>query len=145
MAETLSPSSNPAEFPQKDHASRFVQEGKVGKGCFGVVYKAEDSQTKRTVALKLLRVNLSDKKAMASIRSEIHLLASCRNPHLTEIVDFGIMPSQAIIWVIFDHSLFILFYFILYYYVFYYYMQYFSTGAHIERGPRWTDRAGVLR
>ena len=60
----------------------------VGRGGMGMVYRARHAETGVTVALKTVRV--PNEKMLASIRREIHTLASMRHPGIVRILDEGV-------------------------------------------------------
>ena len=62
---------------------------KLGEGGMGVVYKAEDTQLRRTVALKLLpRETLDEEEVKARLIREAQAAASLDHPNICQV--FGI-------------------------------------------------------
>lgn len=60
----------------------------LGSGGMGVVYRAEDPDLGRTVALKVMRPHLTEKE-QERFRHEARLLAQVHHPHIVPIHDYG--------------------------------------------------------
>jgi tetratricopeptide (TPR) repeat protein/predicted Ser/Thr protein kinase len=62
----------------------------LGRGTFGVVYRALDRELDRTVALKVPRSHaLSDEEQVKSFLAEAKCAAALKHPHIVSIHDFG--------------------------------------------------------
>jgi hypothetical protein len=61
----------------------------LGRGGFGVVYQARHQQTKRLVALKLLREGLDDAKLLERFRAEADALAKLQHPNIVRLLEAG--------------------------------------------------------
>ncbi|MCA9694356.1 MAG: serine/threonine protein kinase, partial [Myxococcales bacterium] len=59
----------------------------IGRGGFGVVYRAHDPQLDRDIALKLLRTDQSDAEARARLLREARAAARIRHPNVVAIHD----------------------------------------------------------
>ncbi len=75
-------------------ANRYQVEGVLGRGGMGEVYSAHDQTLNRTVALKLVRLDILDddkKRADAKERllSEARVVSALRHPHIVELFDAG--------------------------------------------------------
>ncbi len=62
----------------------------LGRGGFGIVYKARDKALKRLVAIKVLHPNLvNDPTFVARFRQEAQIAAQLDHPNLVPVYDFG--------------------------------------------------------
>jgi serine/threonine-protein kinase len=69
---------------------RFVIDDCLGRGGFGEVYRARmhlPSGLSRIVALKLLRADAPDSRALARLRDEARLLAALKHPNILRVDD----------------------------------------------------------
>ena len=69
---------------------RYAIEKPLGEGAMGEVYLAEHVMMQKTVALKVLRGDLSrDDEAVARFQREARAAASLDHPHVCQATDFG--------------------------------------------------------
>lgn len=62
----------------------------VGRGGYGIVYKAHDQALNRTVALKILHpVLLIDENFVSNFKTEAQIAAKLNHPNLVQIYEFG--------------------------------------------------------
>ena len=72
---------------------RYVVDRELGRGAMGVVYKAHDPEIDRSVAIKLVRMDLLEsgrrEDYLARFRREVQAAARCLHPNIVAIYDFG--------------------------------------------------------
>ncbi|MGI8550676.1 MAG: protein kinase domain-containing protein [Dehalococcoidia bacterium] len=69
----------------------------LGRGGFATVYRAEDTQLRRHVALKLLHPHLADDKAFCQrFFAEARAAAGLRHPNIVTVYDVGTTPEGRI-------------------------------------------------
>ncbi len=68
-------------------------ERELGRGAMGVIYKAEDPDIGRTVAIKLVRADLLDgedrEDFLARFRHEARAAGRCTHPNIVALYDFA--------------------------------------------------------
>jgi len=75
---------------------RYVLGDKLGEGGMGVVYKAVDTQLKRTVALKMIRAGRGvSGEAVARFIAEAEAVARLQHPNVVQIHELGDVAGQA--------------------------------------------------
>ncbi|MFM7052180.1 MAG: protein kinase domain-containing protein, partial [Planctomycetota bacterium] len=84
---TLDETRRPVEIPKSIGGYRIL--GVVGQGAAGVVLKAVQPETDRTVALKVLASGLWNQSALARFRREIRLLGQLDHPSIARIYGAG--------------------------------------------------------
>jgi len=91
--EAAVPSTEPEPSPgelEGEILSHYRILGKLGSGGMGVVYRAQDTRLKRTVAIKILPEHLSDNlQARERFEREAHAIASLSHPHICTLHDVG--------------------------------------------------------
>ena len=74
----------------------------LGRGGFGVVYKARDAVLDRVVAVKVLHPNLvNDLSFVSRFRNEARLAAQLDHPNIVPVYDFG--ESEGLYYIVMGH------------------------------------------
>lgn len=69
----------------------YVLEGEIHRGGQGVVYRAVQRSTGRTVAIKVLHQGLFARRSdLARFQLEVQVLAQLDHPHLVGVLDCGV-------------------------------------------------------
>jgi len=66
---------------------RYEKIDKLGEGTYGVVYKAKDTQTGQTVALKKIRLEAEDEGVPSTAIREISVLKELRHANIVQLLD----------------------------------------------------------
>lgn len=66
---------------------RYTRIEKIGEGTYGVVYKAQDEQSKEIVALKKIRLEVEDEGIPSTAIREIALLKQLHHPNIVRLID----------------------------------------------------------
>lgn len=68
---------------------------RIGKGGFGVVYRAEDTLYERIVAIKVIRLVEADGHQVLSLLNEAKQLARNNHPNIVKVENFGETEDEA--------------------------------------------------
>ncbi|MEO1526162.1 MAG: protein kinase [Planctomycetota bacterium] len=86
VAQQCSEAPEPADTIRPPELARYRVEGELGRGAFGIVYRAWDTQLDRAVALKVLRPQAASEPDFAEAR----LIAGLEHPGLVAVYDCGL-------------------------------------------------------
>lgn len=93
LLRALDAASRPIRsFPKQ--VGRYVLQGELGMGAMGIVYRAEQDQPRRLVALKLLLRGKDDALDQQVFRTEMQALAQVRHPGIVQIHDAGVLEFE---------------------------------------------------
>lgn len=81
--------------------ARYQKIEKVGEGTYGVVYKANDTLFNEIVALKKIRLEVSDEGVPPTAIREISLLKQLLHPNVVQLKD--IIHTETKLWLIFEY------------------------------------------
>ena len=74
----------------KTLAGRYAIQALIGSGGMAVVYRAQDTRTRRTVAVKVLREeHLGDQEFLRRFDREAMAVAKTQHPHIVNLLDIG--------------------------------------------------------
>ncbi|KAG8761945.1 Serine/threonine-protein kinase [Ceratobasidium sp. 423] len=73
--------------PDDDEAHPYVITNEIGKGSFATVYRGYHNETRRAVAIKTISRSILTTKLLDNLESEINILKSLKNRHITELTD----------------------------------------------------------
>lgn len=90
-----------SSFVKMNSTSLYKRTEIIGRGKFGVVYKALNKQTKKVVAIKVLNLDTQDDE-VADVQQEIQFLAELKNvPNVTHY--YGSILNDTKLWIIMDY------------------------------------------
>jgi len=77
----------PGDPPQR--IGRYERRELLGEGGMGVVYRAEDPRSQRSVALKLVRATLSTSRLHRRFQSEVQAMSRLEHDNIARLYDVG--------------------------------------------------------
>ncbi|KAL8124076.1 cyclin-dependent kinase D-3-like [Apium graveolens] len=75
------------EMVRKKVADRYLKREVLGEGTYGVVFKAIDTKTGQTVAIKKIRIGKQKEGVNFTALREIKLLKELKDPNIIELID----------------------------------------------------------
>ncbi|KAF8752365.1 hypothetical protein RHS01_07834 [Rhizoctonia solani] len=86
--------------PDDNEAHPYVITNEIGKGSFATVYRGYHGESRRAVAIKTISRSILTTKLLDNLESEINILKSLKNKHITELTD--IVKAQRNIYLIME-------------------------------------------
>jgi serine/threonine protein kinase len=71
----------------KDDTKRFSKLKKIGSGTYGVVYSAYDSELKKNIAIKKIKLEGEDEPIPSTTLRELSLLQELTHPNIVKLLD----------------------------------------------------------
>ena len=90
----------------KDELEKYQKLDKVGEGTYGVVYKCQNKETKKLVALKKIRLENEDEGIPSTAIREISILKQLHHPNIVNLLD--LIHGEKKLYLVFeflDHDL----------------------------------------
>ncbi|OAY72848.1 Cyclin-dependent kinase D-1, partial [Ananas comosus] len=81
------PGDEDASLSSKLVADRYLKREVLGEGTYGVVFKAIDTKTGQTVAIKKIRLGKYKEGVNFTALREIKLLKELKDPNIIELID----------------------------------------------------------
>ncbi|KAJ2387554.1 kinase that interacts with cdc31p, partial [Coemansia sp. RSA 2603] len=81
-------------------ARRYEKNELIGRGAYGVVYRATDTVTNAIVAIKIL--NLDSEDDFTDMQREINLLSQLHSPHIAQY--YGSFIESSRMWIIMEYA-----------------------------------------
>lgn len=76
-----------------DTVGRHRVVGAIGSGGMGTVYRAEQDQPRRAVAVKIMRPGVRSPELLRRFRDESEILAQLQHPHVAQVYEAGTYQS----------------------------------------------------
>ncbi|MBK7449141.1 MAG: protein kinase [Anaerolineales bacterium] len=68
---------------------RYQLDEEIGRGGMGIVYRAQDLQVQRVVALKIINLNTANDLSLGQFKREMDILSKLDHPHIVSFFDAG--------------------------------------------------------
>lgn len=76
---------------------RFINKEKIGKGTYGIVYKAHDTTLKKVVAFKKMILQMNNEGIPPTALREITLLKGLNHPNIVPLLDLILEPNKIVL------------------------------------------------
>ena len=86
------------DFHMPHHEERYSKTAKIGEGTFGVVYKAKDLLTGKTVAIKRIRSDHEEEGIPSSAVREMSALQELDHPNVMKLLDVLLNPRMYLVF-----------------------------------------------
>jgi len=87
-AEDHADGDDPSQAPESIGTYRIIR--KIGEGGMGTVYEAEQENTRRRVALKMLRWGLTPSQVVRRFEREARVLGQLQHPGIAQVYEAGV-------------------------------------------------------
>ncbi|MCB2076870.1 MAG: serine/threonine protein kinase [Novosphingobium sp.] len=101
LSDTAHP-QDPAEPDNLPLSARYIRASQIGKGGYGSVYKAVDTETGRMVAVKIISLSsVSDpgerEKRLGDVRKELQASRAVSNPHVASVLETFVSDGELVL------------------------------------------------
>lgn len=72
---------------------RYRVEAVIGRGGMGLVYRAQHTRLRKTLAIKVLQAGMRDENALARFQREAESASAIGDAHIVDVSDFGTLPD----------------------------------------------------
>jgi serine/threonine protein kinase len=79
-----------------------LEDKNIGEGTYGVVFKAKDTLTNETVALKQIRLENEDEGIPSTAMREISILKELKHPNIVDLKDVIYLPQEKKLCLVFE-------------------------------------------
>ncbi len=83
-----------ADDPPPERIGKYRITGVLGEGGMGVVYRAEQTDPVRTVALKVIKPGMDSHRVIARFKAEMQAMALMNHPCVAKIFDSGLTEDE---------------------------------------------------
>ncbi|MEE8286198.1 MAG: serine/threonine-protein kinase [Gammaproteobacteria bacterium] len=80
--------------PPPERIGKYRITGTLGQGGMGVVYRAEQTDPVRTVALKVIKPGMDSRRVIARFKAEMQAMALMDHPCVAKIFDSGLTEDE---------------------------------------------------
>ncbi|XP_051146279.1 serine/threonine-protein kinase 1-like [Andrographis paniculata] len=99
-SEKVSSTSIPDYVNREDPYTKYELLSELGKGAYGVVYKARDVKTSELVAIKVISLSEGE-EGYDDIQGEIEMLQQCSHPNVIRY--FGSYQWEEYLWIVMEY------------------------------------------
>ncbi|XP_039010356.1 cell division control protein 2 homolog [Hibiscus syriacus] len=82
---------------------QYAKVEKIGEGTYGVVYKARDRVTNKTIALKKIRLEQEDEGVPSIASREISLLKEMQHGNIVRLQVQDVVHSEKRLYLVFEY------------------------------------------
>lgn len=93
----------PNPKPKSPSTKRYEKLEKLGEGTYGIVYKAKDHLTNKTVAIKKIRLENEEEGMPSTAMREIAILRELEHDNIVKLYDVAYVPAKKKLNLIFEY------------------------------------------